>query len=260
MVELHAMQSPPTFAKSKAISIRSFSSRDNDSNSSCSTTDVNSIYAPKRNLQATKLSTSSHNPTARRKVQPASESNARIPTRTKLRPIMPDSGSGRSLHSNPYHSPVSVKKEDLLVRKFARSLSVGMLDCRHLLGSPPTSPEDKDLTDRDLFASVASFKSGCMEKLSTQLAATTHNPTRRSTPTPRRRSGMPPIPADNDLNDRDLLAMLKAGSLRRYKSSDDANKLNGSKKDGDFDDDFSSSSSSSGASFTYDLSFLATLS
>jgi hypothetical protein len=71
---------------------------------------------------------------------------------------------------------------------------------------------------------------------------------------------MPPIPADNDLNDRDLLAMLKAGSLRRYKSSDDANKLNGSKKDGDFDDDFSSSSSSSGASFTYDLSFLATLS
>jgi hypothetical protein len=256
------MQSPPTFAKSKAVSIRSFSSRDNDSNSSCSTTDVNSIYAPKRNLQATKLSTSSHNPTARRKVQPASESNARIPTRTKLWPIMPDSGSGRSLNSNPYHSPVSVKKEDLLVRKFARSLSVGMLDCRPLLGSPPTSPEDKDLTDRDLFASVASFKSGCMEKLSTQLAATTHNPTRRSTPTPtRRRSGMPPNPDDNDLNDRDLFAKLKAGSRRKTQSSDDADKMNGSKKDGDFDDD-SSFSSSSGASFAEDLNlpFLATLS
>jgi hypothetical protein len=212
------MQSPPTFAKSKAVSIRSFSSRDIYSNSSCSTADVNSIYTPKRNVQATKLSTSSHNPTPRRKVQPASESNARIPIRTKLRPIMPDSGSGRSLHSNPYHGPISVKKEDLLVRKFARSLSVGMLDCRPLLGSPPMSPEDKDLTDRDLFISIASF------------------------------------------NDRDLFAKLKAGSHRKTQSSDDANKLNGSKKDGDFDDDSSVSSSSSGASFAVDLPFLVTLS
>jgi hypothetical protein len=228
--------------------------------------DVKGISTPSKHVQAPKLSAAAYKNPTKTGIQPASKSTTRIhiPTPMPTRPAskIPGSRSGRSLSPSPspYHSPVSVKKEELLVKKATRSLSVKKLDGRHLLDSPPSSPEDNDLTDRDLFAS---FKRGCLrrtkssdgtEKLTAstahvprskiqalKMSATTHNPTRRRRRnSPARRSGVPPNPEDYDLTDLDLFAKFRRGSLRKCnrktQSADDVDTLNGSNSSLDLKD------------------------